>query len=499
MLSQGTGCAGRRVQAEALARPVRYRLELELEATTTWRQLGADELRAAPLVVAPGVASPARVAPAPGTGEEAAGPEASSAEQEAALAPLSRFGARYDLELELRLARRFRDGSLGLLVRVTQAEVHPLEAAEGQPEGDLRAGAPLPGWEVAGRTFELRAFPDGEVLSVDGGLHLAGPDRLGGVVDLLPPLLSPLPPALDAGETGPRDLRWPWSAASDRAWRHVLGATWENRGRDPETQAWRMGWEGPLQARGRDGAASPPVGVMARGQGSGEALIDDAPRLPVALRLQAHQLAMQRELEVEYPAAVAGPMRMLQAQELRASLRRLPPTAAGAEPSPPGAPSTVVDMAGPQADPSGPLADARPVVRYPTPAQVAERVATLDPLLAPCGAGLADGAWPLELALSGEGRVLEPTLDGAPPAVQACVAAALAPARLPGHDEVPLRVRTTAVARAGALRTGPAVDVDTRQVPLLFVATPPELDADARRRLLAALGLLLPAAGAQTR
>lgn len=534
--SLGGGCASRQLQAQALVQTVRYQLDLELEASTTWRYLTAEELRGGPLVATPGVASPARLAGEPPPAEPPAAeplleeplseePLSEESALQPALAPLSRFGARYALELELHLARRFRDGSTGFLARVVGAQVTPLAPPEGQtgdaPSDELLPLAPLVSWELTGRTFELRAFPDGEVLSVDGGLHLAGPDRLGGVVDLLAPLLSPFPPELDPGDQGLRDLRWPWSAASDRSWRHVLGAQWENLGRGHPAGGegsaaageaaggdlpWHLRWQGPLQSKGRDGAASPPIGVLVTGQGSGEVWLDDAPRLPVALRVQGHDLSLQRQLEVEYPSALGGPLRLRQDQQLRATLRRLPaPT-----PSVEGLATAPVEglAAAPTGAPSleelnqrvpDPTVDALPVVRYPTTAQLAASVAGLDPALAACGQGQPDGAWPFTLALAGDGRVLEPRLEGAPPAVQACVTAAMDAVRVAGHDEVPLPVRTTLVSRQGTLRTGPAVDVDQRWVSLLFVATPVQLDGAAREALHRGLGLPAPGADEQTR
>ncbi len=248
-----------------------------------------------------------------------------------ALAPLSRTGLDARLVLELQPSRSFRDGSEAWTLRVVDAEAVVL-GPSADPHAGLVPAGPAEGWTLAGRSVELRGFDDGELLAVADAEHVMGPDRLGESLDLLLPMVSPFPPELDDGEEGFRPARWPLMVTATRGWRHRFDARWENLGRadahpdsgvDPT--AWHLRYSGPTGTRGRDDRPYPPVGVQGRGQLDGEVWLSDVDRDPVVARVLRSDATWQREIEVEYPDAVGGPLRVVQTQRITASLRRSSP------------------------------------------------------------------------------------------------------------------------------------------------------------------------------
>lgn len=250
-----------------------------------------------------------------------------------ALAGLAHTGLDLDLVLRLEPSREFPDGSLGWLVHFEQVQGRAL--ALGPAQEELAVRGPASGWELQGRSVELRTFPDGEVLAVDLAEHILGEGRPGELLDLLFIALSPFPPELEVGARARRTSRWPLTLGGPRGWRHALFATWTNHGQVPEAagvqgQPWRLTYQGPTEARGVDPQASPPVGVRSHGQLSGELWLTDVDTDPLPLRVLRHGLSWTRDNEIEYPAAVGGPVRVLQHQVLALELERLP--AAGEAP-----------------------------------------------------------------------------------------------------------------------------------------------------------------------
>lgn len=294
------GC-GPKHPSVATERVQRYRLSLQAQTQTrTWRP---------PSEVAPPEPDPVALG----------------------LAPYQQQAVQLEALIELRPSREFDDGSLGWLVHFVEVQGTVLLP---DPQSDDGAAALVPTgpaspWQLQGRSVELRTFPDGEVLAVDLAEHLVGAGRPGELLDVLFPVLSPFPPELDAGATTRRTSRWPLTVGGPRGWRHALHAAWTNQGLVPDgagegAPAWRFTYEGPTEVRGGDPEARPPVGVQGRGQLRGEVWLDDVDTDPVPLRVLRHGFHWERSHEIEFPAAVGGPVRVVQDQVIDGTVERLP-------------------------------------------------------------------------------------------------------------------------------------------------------------------------------
>ncbi|MCB9778321.1 MAG: hypothetical protein H6742_07140 [Alphaproteobacteria bacterium] len=235
---------------------------------------------------------------------------------DALFGPLGAFGVDLDLVLDMTPSRTFRDGSLGWLVVFERAQ-----ATVRRPGQDPVA---IDDFGLQGRAVELRTFGDGEILVVDQAAAIGGADRMGDVLDVLWPLLSPAPPSLDAGQEQGAQSRWPLMVGPQRGWRHTLAARWRNEGQD-DAGLWHLAYDGPVEVRGQDRATSPWIGVRGRGQAEGRVTLGDDPGVPVAARLVDHDLTLTRTVEIEYPHADGGPLRVTQEQRYTAhAVRRTP-------------------------------------------------------------------------------------------------------------------------------------------------------------------------------
>lgn len=168
--------------------------------------------------------------------------------------------------------RTFRDGSLGHLVRFESSSA--TVAREGAPA--VPVAAPL-----ADALFELRAFPDGEVLSITGASRWIGTGGHAEVVDLLWPLLSPHLPA-NRDEAQGFLTSWPtWVPGGPRL-RTRLEATWT-----PDRDTWT--YTGALVGQGG------PVTVG--GDARGVVTLGDKDT-----RLLAHTFDWTREVTTRWPS-----------------------------------------------------------------------------------------------------------------------------------------------------------------------------------------------------
>ncbi|MFZ5475219.1 MAG: hypothetical protein ACOZNI_00465 [Myxococcota bacterium] len=210
--------------------------------------------------------------------------------------------------------RSFRDGSIGRLVR--------LEGITAKVERDGVA-SPAPAG-LDGAFFELRAFPEGEVLKVGPLAPWAGGTAHVEVLDLLWPALSPAIPPLDPGESAPKTTSWPTALGSVAPVRNRLDTTWSLAGKGAG--------EATLRYVGRQ-----TVGILGEGDVEGEVELDT--RTP---RLLSHALTARRAVRTQWPAGS-----VLQRQDLRLSLRFV-----GTAPAPHAVAPAVADS---------PIADAAPL------------------------------------------------------------------------------------------------------------------------------------------
>ncbi len=139
--------------------------------------------------------------------------------------------------LERSIARRFRDGSEGDLIRF-------LSMTSGDGPTALE-----------GASLELRTFPNREVLALDLLEHAVGTHR---EADLLLPLwtaLSPRLPDLEPGQTVRQRSNLPFMVDSARGVILQLDLTWSLEGPQPcpdQGECWYFTYTGPLEGRGLD-------------------------------------------------------------------------------------------------------------------------------------------------------------------------------------------------------------------------------------------------------
>ncbi len=167
-----------------------------------------------------------------------------------------------ELDVSMEQVRRFRDGSIGWLVRFESVS----------ETLSVQGGAPVPlDGGLAGRVVELRTFEDGEVLDVDHGSHIAGRGRGGDVLDVLFPILSPAPPRVRAGQAAHRRMIWPFRIGSAVRWDNAVQAEWTQ----VETRKTKQGavhvlhYQGPWRLKGSDRRVQPLLLFNAEGQVEG--------------------------------------------------------------------------------------------------------------------------------------------------------------------------------------------------------------------------------------
>ncbi len=236
-----------------------------------------------------------------------AGRQVLSAASAALLAPV---GLDLDVVLSRQEARRFRDGSVGWLVR--------FESASGTVRrGEETAAAPL---TLAGRSIELRTFPDGELLDVSLAEYIVGPGRHGDALDVIFPAITPAPPLLKDHQTAPRAMSWPVRISTESVALFTLRAQWTQL----ESAPRHLSYTGPLSMRGTHAIADRRMPISARGEGSGEVWLrsDGA--------LLRHVFSWSREVSLGYPGPGEfdpidpEPIRLRQSQRFVGTVERLP-------------------------------------------------------------------------------------------------------------------------------------------------------------------------------
>lgn len=238
---------------------------------------------------------------------ETAAPEAPEAVQ-AALAPLTALSRHFDIVVSLTPVRQYRDDSLGYLV--TFDEVTMTGGGTTQVTG------------LQGRSAELRRFSDGEILNIGLSEHLAGGDRQGEILDVVFPLVSPLPPPLPRqGSVANRAQRWPFSAGRGRLWENRIlpDWTWLDTGEQLGRRAWHLGYSGPWAIAGRDVAHEPRVEVVGKGTAKGEVWYSKADA-----DLLAHDFDWVRSLSVTVPGPDAAGLTVQQEQHFTGRVELLP-------------------------------------------------------------------------------------------------------------------------------------------------------------------------------
>lgn len=357
------------------------------------------------------------------------------------------------LLLELRWVRRFRDGSTGYLVRI-------LEGARRAGEG----GAPPepPGsWPLIGRSFELRAFDDGEILSLGPAGELLAEDRLPGLVDLLAVLLSPQLPELRRGEEVERVRTWAILPSPGAGLRQRFVGRYAAQPRGPGARgekgppAWTFTWAGSSEGQIRGLPEAEGGRAELRGSLGGRVVVEGLARLPVPLRIVEHQIDAHRTVRIPL-AGGAGSV----VQEQRVAMRS-ERVAVG----PPAADPLTVGWLPDELDPV--QRDARALRRYPDEADAQAAVAAWIEAASGCAGALPEGAIPFRLAVRDDGRaelvgtVGAGTVEAGPvelgPGARDCLEGAARSLALRRTDAPSWEVAGSLLSRQGGLSMGPGI------------------------------------------
>ena len=211
-----------------------------------------------------------------------------------------------DLRIQLTLTpvRTFRDGSLGRIVSIESADLRVTEEGMDRP-------MPL---TLAGRTAELRTFPNGEILDISWGDRLAGLGRYLDVFEIVFPAISPTPPSLDDGKEARRRIIWPFRSEPTLRWDNAVEATWTNQGVQGagEEQSWQLHYAGPWALKGQTRNTPSPTSYVAEGQGSGTVEVE-----VMSGRLVSH------DFEWERTAVVSGARALQQTQAFVGTVERI--------------------------------------------------------------------------------------------------------------------------------------------------------------------------------
>lgn len=183
------------------------------------------------------------------------------------------------------------------------------------PDGSVERRVSLESWttteggpDVAGASFRVRAFPDGQVLQVlDVDWFVA---QGGGTLDVLLPALYPWPASVDGRQpAAAREVSWPWQTGARTGSRMAGEAVWTRvdpvPGVDPS-----LAWTAALTWTGRGDAAW----LEGAGAAVGNLWVD---RRGV---VEQHTLEVARTLRT---GPAGGEVGRVQSQELRVELRRL--------------------------------------------------------------------------------------------------------------------------------------------------------------------------------
>ncbi|MFT4979835.1 MAG: hypothetical protein ACI8S6_005747 [Myxococcota bacterium] len=194
---------------------------------------------------------------------------------------LGGVGVEMDLVVEKTLARTFRDASQGHRLQF-------LSASATMTRGDAAAEAIE--LTLAGRSVELRTFPDGELLDVDLIEHVVGPGRLLDVFDVVFPAITPAPPERLSGQ---RAVHWPVRLSRQQQLLSSAWVSWVMLERDRVTA--HVQYDGPWESRGRAGA----LRMSGEGTVRGDVWLGRRDR-----RLERHTLSWERTLTVTSEAGV---------------------------------------------------------------------------------------------------------------------------------------------------------------------------------------------------
>lgn len=195
-------------------------------------------------------------------------------------------------------SRTYRDDSIGWHVVFQELEEGPSEQG------------PWRGSGLQGRSFELRAFDDGQILGTRDGEHLTGPPRHGDVLDLLLPTLSPTVPAISAGDSAYRRSSWPFQVSSKSGLRNTLVAEYAHQGAEGSGAARRveLTYSGALEGEGNDARLNGAFSLAGQVDGTVWMRPSDA----IMVR---HEAAWSRTVVGEYDSGV----RVEQSQEFAVS------------------------------------------------------------------------------------------------------------------------------------------------------------------------------------
>ena len=167
------------------------------------------------------------------------------------------------LELRVRMVptRRFSDGSYGRLLYLERAKITRTDGPDEQVIDN----------QLAGRTVELRTFPDGEILDISWGGKVVGQGRYLDVFDVIFPAVSPSAPSLLDGEATRRNMIWPVRQSKMFRWDNMVEALWQNEGQVEVdgTSAWSLLYQGEWVTKGITRDAQPRRQWSAVGQSTG--------------------------------------------------------------------------------------------------------------------------------------------------------------------------------------------------------------------------------------
>jgi len=210
--------------------------------------------------------------------------------------------ARLEMRLSSSPTRRFRDGSVGHLLRFE--DVNLLVDSTPQPI------------ELEGRSVEIRTFLNGEILDIAWMDKVSGHGRYLDVFGVVFSALSPAPPSLKVAERSNRRIIWPFRVGKQLRWDNAVQAVWTNEGRvqtDDGHSAWKIKYSGPWSVTGGTRFQTPEIQYTARGAGEGTILMDVRER-----ELLRHQFEWSRDVTVMGVDAVS------QAQTFRGTVEVMP-------------------------------------------------------------------------------------------------------------------------------------------------------------------------------
>ncbi len=170
--------------------------------------------------------------------------------------------AQVDMRLSSTRTRRFRDGSIGRLLRFETANITVNDSPTFL--------------DLEGRSVEIRTFPNGEILDIVWMDKVSGHGRYMDVFGVVFQALSPAPPSLNVAEQVNRRIIWPYRVGKQLRWDNTVNAVWTNQGmvKNEEYSAWKLHYDGPWTVKGGTRFQTPEVKFAARGTGTGTVEMD---------------------------------------------------------------------------------------------------------------------------------------------------------------------------------------------------------------------------------